>query len=176
MPEIQLPTKATQDVIKANVDNVNSNVTTVKSNVATVDANVKTVNTNLGIPTSSASSSTSGSAHAKLNYLMNNIAPMTVLKQYPSSASNQSIIDKIAGIHSSTVDAGGTTYLNISGKGRLISVSPSSSAADLTYITIDGNKIFRVNNMGGWLDLSFSTSLKITSDYEPRIVLYELIS
>ncbi|TKI53550.1 hypothetical protein FC756_23270 [Lysinibacillus mangiferihumi] len=80
MPEINLPTKATQDAIKTNVDNVNTNVTSVKNdvaivktNVATVNTNVNTLNTNVGTPTSSASSSTSGNAHAKLNWLLTNL-------------------------------------------------------------------------------------------------------
>lgn len=110
MTEIEkgyLPDKATQlaikqgvdeiniksDQIKLGVDNVNTNVSTVKTDVASVKNNVTTVNTtvntinsNLGTPTSSASNSTGANAHAKLNYLMNNVDKKAVLKQFIGGA------------------------------------------------------------------------------------------
>lgn len=84
MPEINLPTKSTQDEIKTNVDNVNTNVTSVKADVATVKSNVNTINTNLGTPATSASSTTSANAHAKLNWLTTNISLLSSAGRIPS--------------------------------------------------------------------------------------------
>ena len=74
MPEINLPTAAKQDTILANTNAININVETNKSTLATVNANTSATNNNLGSPTSGASSSTGGNAHAKLNWLLNNVS------------------------------------------------------------------------------------------------------
>ncbi|MFJ7914488.1 MULTISPECIES: hypothetical protein [unclassified Lysinibacillus] len=182
MPEINLPTKATQDAIKTNVDNVNTNVTsvktdvaTVKSNVATVDTNVKTVNTNLGTPTSSASSSTSGNAHAKLNWLMNNGSTKTVLKVSGLDANyaSQSLTNQLGTIVPYSGDA--NLYLNVYGSGRLLYLINGTNHYAL-YVKIDG-KSFSLG-YEGIFDIPFSTSLRIehggSPDNAPRLIYYEL--
>lgn len=179
--EIELPTKATQDAIKTNVDNVNTNVTsvktdvaTVKNNVATVDTNVKTVNTNLGIPTSSASSSTSGNAHAKLNWLMNNGSTKSVLKVTGADANSASsgLLNQNGLI---TPYSGGSanSYLNVYGSGRLLYCSYNADRNAL-YVRIDG-KTFSLS-YEGVLNIPFSSRLEI--EYGgfnvPRLIMYEL--
>jgi len=180
MPEIQLPTKVTQDAIKTNVDNVNTNVTsvktdvaTVKSNVATVDTNVKTVNTNLGTPTSSASSSTSGNAHAKLNWLMNNGSTKSVLKVTGSEANYGS-----GGLKNQMgliipYDGSANLYLNVYGSGRLLYVAHTDNTYAV-YIKIDG-KSFNLH-YEGILNIPFSSRLQIDHGgaNPPKLIYYEL--
>lgn len=182
MPEIQLPTKATQDAIKTSVDNVNTNVTsvkndvaTVKNNVATVNTNVNTVNTNLGTPTSSASSSTSGNAHAKLNFLMNSVAQTAVLKQFKSSYT-ASIPDKLLNLGAFN-ETSSTLYFSVYGKGRLLGMLPDNRYGQTT-IRIDGSLIYSVGGSGGWVNLPFSTRIEVHAPdgYSPNLILYELIS
>lgn len=181
--EIELPTKKTQDEIKTKVDNVNTNVTsvktdvaTVKSNVATVNTNVNTVNTNLGAPTSSASSSTSGNAHAKLNFLMNSVAQTAVLKQYKSGYSSTLIPDKLLGLGVFS-ETSSTLYFNVYGKGRLLGMLPDNRYGQTT-IRIDGSLIYSVGGSGGWVNLPFSSRIEVHAPdgYSPNLILYELIS
>lgn len=58
---------------KTAADGAQATIDSVGSKVDTIGSNVNTINTNLGSPTSTASKSTSANAHAKLNYILNNL-------------------------------------------------------------------------------------------------------
>lgn len=193
----QVATEPTQLEIKSNVENVNTNVTsvkndvaTVKTNVTTINTNVNTINTNVGTPTSSASNGTSANVqvHAKLNWLTkqlsavtNKVAGKEAMRVAGTSASShfEQATSQNGMIIPYTYSTGLSPYLNVTGSGRLLYILNSTYNYSV-YIYIDGKQF--TLNADGWIDVPFSSSLRIehggtgSSSYAPRLIYYSVYS
>lgn len=160
----------------------------IKSNVENVNTNVSTIKTNVGTPTSSASNGTSANIHAKLNWMTtqlsavtNKVAGKEAMRVAWSSASshfNQATSQNVMIIPYS-YRTGLSPYLSVTGSGRLLYILNSTYNYSV-YIYIDGKQF--TLNADGWIDVPFSTSLRIehggtgSSSYAPRLIYYSVYS
>jgi len=162
--------------VKADTTNMVPKVNEMKTDIDAIDSKTIAINLNLGQPTDSASNGTSGSAHKKLNWLMQNMVPKSVLKvggrdaDYGSQVNltnNNGTIYPIPNTNSMT------GYLTVYGKGRLLYIQKHSDAWAMG-IVIDG-KPFGLG-AAGVFDIPFSSQLKIEygGPTAPLLIYYEL--
>jgi hypothetical protein len=202
MPEISLPTKATQDLIKGDTDlikayvdelegrmGINTNaagtttlfarlaqiaayVDTLESDTSLIKGYTDTLEANVGSDANAASAS--GSVHAKIKELRNQVLA-------GGGTDWQAKTPRITNINTQTVS---TTVIDITGSGILVSIAREFDLAILNVI-LDGVNVTGI--AGGGIELArglpivcnakFNSSLKITQSVanpQRTIVAYVL--
>ncbi|WP_052344280.1 phage tail protein [Bacillus ndiopicus] len=160
--------KTTTDATKVKLDAIDTHTNTINSNLNTANTNMNTVNANLGIPSTAANNSITANAHAKLNWLTNNLnniktgleRPRTVMTYKNSS---HAIVSTTSGIVlQELTNKQAITHLNIVGKGRILALYGSSPETTGVYcISIDGVKHFSFRG-SDFIEIPFDKNLELT--------------
>lgn len=150
--------------------NAHAKINWLLSIIATVNTNTATAN--LGAPSASPSNVTSAVAHAKLNWLLdalNQVKTNTNVSLKRVGSDGATFIEPAS--LSLAGSGGGTSFLAISGSGRLLGVA---GTADVTLL-IDNSLYLRVTK-GGYLNIPFKTALRIgyIGTTPPTGAIYEL--
>lgn len=145
--------KETVNAVNTNVDNVNTNVNANKSTLAIVNSNTSATNNNLGSPTSGASNATGGNAHAKLNWLLNNVASVN---SNSSSASSNAYYANIFNARTTlNLDTRSSEYsyngpISFSGRYLFLGVTIYPSSANPATMNLDGTIYHLPNGSGSY--------------------------